>query len=114
MANQGIHAIYLFVLLLISHLYFCFRFLWFHAAGLPERSSPLALPLLSGTGFSVYLLTTNTESCDEDDAEVGEGVVEEELADKPKTTNGTKFDKLPSILLPFLDAAGIILLSVGE
>ena len=56
--------------------------------GSPRRSS-LVLPLLSGTGFSMYLLTSNTESCDEDDGEVGEGVVEEELADKPGTTNGT-------------------------
>ena len=47
------------------------------------------LPPLSGTGFSVYLLTSNTESCDEDDGEVGGGVVEEELADEPGTTNGT-------------------------
>ena len=53
------------------------------------RSSSLALPLLSGAGFSVYLLTSNTESCDEVDGEVGESVVEEELADKPGTTNGT-------------------------
>ena len=53
-----------------------------------SRSSSLVLPLLSGTGFSVYLLTSNTESCHEDDGEVGEGVVEEELADKPGTTNG--------------------------
>ena len=29
-----------------------------------------------------------SESCDEDDDEVGEGVVEE-LVDKPGTTNGT-------------------------
>ena len=43
----------------------------------------------SGAGFSVYLQTSNTESCDEDDGEVGEGVVEEQLADKPGTTNGT-------------------------
>ena len=42
------------------------------------RSSPLVLPLLSGTGFSVYLFASNTESCDEDDGEVGERVVEEE------------------------------------
>ena len=55
-------------------------------SGFP-RSSSLVLPLLSGTGFSVYLLS-NTESCDEDDDEVGVGVVEE-LADKPGTTNGT-------------------------
>ena len=54
-----------------------------------HRSSPLVLPLLSCARFSVYLLTSNTESYDEDDGEVGEGVVEEELADKPGTTNGT-------------------------
>ena len=36
----------------------------------------------------MYLFTSNTESCDEDDGEVGEGVVEEELEDKPGTTNG--------------------------
>ena len=45
----------------------------------------------------MYLLTSNTESCDEDDGEVGEGLVEEELADKPGTTNGTQFDILQSI-----------------
>ena len=53
------------------------------------RSSSLVLPLLSGTGFSVYLLTPNTESCDEDDGDAEEGAVEEELADKPGTANGT-------------------------
>ena len=52
-----------------------------------SRSSSLILPLLSGTGFSVYLSTSNTESCDEDDEEVGVGVVEE-LAVAPRTTNG--------------------------
>ena len=68
--------------------------------GFPRRSS-LILPLLSGTGFSMYLLTSNAEPCDEDDDEVGVGVVEE-LVDKPGTTNGTKFDKLQPILLSFL------------
>ena len=57
-------------------------------SGSPRRS-PLILPLLSGTGFSVYLLSSNTESCDEDHGEVGEGVVEEELTDIPGITNGT-------------------------
>ena len=52
-------------------------------------SSSLVLPLLFGNGFSVHLLTSNKESCDEDDGEVCEGVVEEELADKPGTTNAT-------------------------
>ena len=52
------------------------------------RSSSLVLPLLSGTGFSVYLLASNTESCDEHDYEVGVGVVEE-LVDKPGTTSDT-------------------------
>ena len=56
------------------------------------RSSSLILQLLSGTRFSVYLLTSNTESCDEDDGEEGEVVVEEELADEPGTTNGTQLD----------------------
>ena len=37
----------------------------------------------------MYLLTSNRESCVEDDEEVGESVVEEELADKPGTTNRT-------------------------
>ena len=50
----------------------------------------------------MHLLTSNTESCDEDDGEVGDGVFEEELADKPRTINGTLFDILQSILLPFL------------
>ena len=54
----------------------------------------------------MYLLTSNTESCDEDDGEASEGVVEEELADKPGTTNGTQFEKLQSILLPFLMRCG--------
>ena len=53
----------------------------------------------------MYLLTSNTESCDEDDGEIGEGVVEE-LEDKPGTTNGTSFDILQSILLPFLMRCG--------
>ena len=56
-------------------------------SGFPCASS-LVLPLLSGNGFSVYLLTSNTESCDEDDEEVGVGVAEE-LVDKPRTANGT-------------------------
>ena len=58
--------------------------------GIP-RSSSLVLPLLSGTGFSAHRPTSNTDSCDEDDGEAGEGVVEEELADKPGTINGTWF-----------------------
>ena len=53
-----------------------------------RRSSSLILPLLSGTGLSVYLPTSNAESCDEDDEEVGVGVVEE-LVDEPGSTNGT-------------------------
>ena len=69
------------------------------------RISSLVLPLIFGTGFSVYLLTSNTESCDEDDDEVGVGV-DEEIVDKPGTTNGTQFDRLQSILLPFLMRCG--------
>ena len=55
----------------------------------------------------MYLLTSNTESCDEDDDEVGEGVVEE-LVDKPRTTSGTWFDVVPSIILPFLVRCGLL------
>ena len=87
-ANQAIHAIYFFVLLLISHFYFCFRFLWIHEAGLPEALHSYFHFFLV-LDFSAYLFTSSTESCDEDDGEVGEGVVEEELADKPRTTKGT-------------------------
>ena len=68
-------------------------------SGFP-RTSSLVLPLLSGTGFSVYLLTSNTESCDEDVEEVGVGDVEE-LVDKLWTTNGTQFDILQSFFLFF-------------
>ena len=53
----------------------------------------------------MYLLTSNAECCDEDDEEVGVGVVEE-LVDKPVTTNGTWFDILQSIVLPFLVRCG--------
>ena len=38
----------------------------------------------------MHLLTSNTESCE--DGEVGEGVVEEEIAEKPGTTHGTQLD----------------------
>ena len=62
------------------------------------RSSSLVLPLLSGTGFSVYLLTS--ESGDE---EVSEGVVEEELADKPETTNGKEGYIASNVLALFCD-----------
>ena len=54
----------------------------------------------------MYLLTSNTESCDEEDDEVGVGVEEEELADKPGTTKFTKLDFLQSILLHFLVRCG--------
>ena len=83
---------YLFVLLSIP--YFCFRFLWNHATGLPEALHSY-LHFLSDTGASTSLFSDNespfsyVDSCDEDDGEVGEGVVEEELADIPGTTNGT-------------------------
>ena len=46
------------------------------------------------------------ESCGEDDGEEGDGVVEEDLVDRPGNTNGTQFDILQSILLPFLMRCG--------
>ena len=53
------------------------------------RNCSLGLPFLSIAGFSVYLMTSNLESCDENDDEVGVGVVQE-LVDEPGTTNGKK------------------------
>ena len=44
----------------------------------------------------------DVDPCDEDGDEADEGVVEDELADIPGTTNGTSLDLLQSILLPFL------------
>ena len=61
-----------------------------HAAGLPEALHSY---------FHSFLI--NTESCDEDDGEVSEGVVEKELSNKPRTPNGTQLDMSQSILLPF-------------
>ena len=49
---------------------------------------------------------SNMESCGEDDGEEGDGVVEEDLVDRPGNTNGTQFDILQSILLPFLMRCG--------
>ena len=97
-ANQAPHAIYLFVLSRVHHFYFSVSV--DSCSGSP-RSSSVVLPLLSGAGFSVYLLTSNTESCDED-SEVSESVLEEELADEPGTTTGTQLEKLQSMLLPLL------------
>ena len=59
------------------------------------RSFSFVLPLFSDTGVSTPLfsdtesLLADVDSCDEDDEKVGEGVVEEELAVIPGTTNGT-------------------------
>ena len=81
------HAIDRSVLLRVLHFYFVFSVSVDLCSGFP-RSSSLVLPLLSGTGFSVYLLTSNTASCDRDVEEVCVGVVQE-LIDKPGTTIGT-------------------------
>ena len=53
-----------------------------------------------------WISVGHVDSCDEDDDEEGEGVVEEELADIPGTTNGTYFDTLQPILLPLLMKCG--------
>ena len=68
------------------HFRFCFRFLLIHAAGSPV--APHSYFHFFCTRISMYLLTLSTESCDEDDDEVGVGVVEE-LEGKPRTTGGT-------------------------
>ena len=81
--NSCSHTIDLFVHLGVLHFYFRFRFLLVYAEALQSY-------------FHFFLVLdfwciccSNTESCDEDDGEVGEGVVEEERADKPRTTNET-------------------------
>ena len=85
------------------------HFFVFCFCGFMQRASP---NLCTRTSTSLwywiwlYLLTSNTKSCDEDDGEVGEGVVEEELADKLGTINGILLDILQSILLPFLMTCG--------
>ena len=75
------HAINRVVIVRVLH------FLFPVASGLMQRVSPKLLTQTC-TGFSVYLISSNTESCDEGDEEVGVVVVEE-LVDKPGTTNGT-------------------------
>ena len=54
----------------------------------------------------IILTRAAPKNADEDDGEGSEGLVEEELADKPGTTNGAQFDILQSILLPFLLRCG--------
>ena len=66
----------------ISLYFFALSIFW-DFCGFMKWVSPklFTRPLLSGTGFSVYLSKSNTESCDEHDGEEGESLVEEELAD---------------------------------
>ena len=63
------------------------------AAGLPEPlHSYLHFFLILEFPHLCYLilnLLADVDSCDEDDDDADEGVVEEELADIPGTTNGT-------------------------
>ena len=60
-----------------------------------QRSSSFIPPFLFDTGASTSLfsdtesLFSDVDSCDDDGDEADEGVVEEELADIPGTTNGT-------------------------
>ena len=102
---------YLFVPLSIPYFYFAFRFLWIHATGLLEAFHSYS-QLISDTGVSTSLFSDtespldDVDSCDEDGDEADEDVVEEELADIPGNTNGTQFNILQSILLPFLMRCG--------
>ena len=77
-----------FVILRCLHFYLCFSVSADPRDAFPGDSS-LMISLPSGAGFSVLI----RESCNEDDEEVGVGVVEE-LVDKPGTTNGTQFEIL--------------------
>ena len=79
------------------------------------RSSPFKALFLSDTGASTSLISdtesllADVDSCDADGEEADEGVVEEELAEIPATTNGTLFEKLQSIFLQFLMRCGFFL-----
>ena len=86
-ASPASHAIDRSVLLRVLHFYLCFRFLLIHAPGFTVTPHSYFHFILL-RDFSAYLLTSKTESCDEDVEEVGVGVVEE-LVEKPGTTNGT-------------------------
>ena len=85
-ASPASQAILRLVLLCVL-LYFWFRFLLVYASGFSVALHSYFHFFLV-LEFSVYLLTSNTESCDEDDEKVGVGVVEE-LVDRPGATNGT-------------------------
>ena len=61
--------------------FFCFRLLLFYATGCPVALHSY-FHFFRVLDFSVYVLTSNTESCDEDGEEACVGVVEE-LVDKP-------------------------------
>ena len=60
-----------------------------------HRSSSFTPPFLSDTGASTSLfsdtesLLADVDSCDEDGDEADESEVEEELAETPRTTDGT-------------------------
>ena len=66
-----------------------------------HRHSSLRTTLLSAAGFSVLI----TVSYDVDVEEVGEDELEE-LVDKPRTTNGTKFAVLKLFFFSFLMRCG--------
>ena len=68
-----------------------------------QRDSSLIISLLSAAGFSVLIRL----SCDEDVEVLGEDDVEE-LVDRPGTTNGTKFDILQLMFLPFWVRCGFL------
>ena len=97
----------------ISLYFFGFLFLfWFSNSvescnGFP-RSFSFIPPFLTDTGASTSpfsdteSLWVDVDTCDEDGDEADEDVVEKELGEIPGATNGTKFDKLQSILVSFL------------
>ena len=59
-------------------------------AGLPEAlHSYLHSFLINGISRSLFSLFAVIDSCEEDGEEVDEDAGEEELADNPRTTNGT-------------------------
>ena len=87
MASPARHAIDRFVLVHFLHFYFCFRFLLIHAAGF-SATPHSCFDFIWVLDFGVSVDGKYGILC-EDDVEVGVGAVEEELVDKPGTTNGT-------------------------
>ena len=104
-ASPAIHAIDRFVLL---RFLFVFLVSVGLCSGFPHNSS-LVLRLLSVAGFSVYLLTSNTESCDEDVGSCDEDVEEageDEVEELRRQARDNEWYAVRCIAIDFLSMFG--------